>query len=199
MAEPLRYVSEPHSYWLGPRRLRSVSEVVTAMGIVDLAAVPPEILANAARRGREIHTALRYYLDGEADWRALVTEETAPYVDAAIAFCTETGVEPLVVERPMYDPARYFAGTPDLIARVRGQVAVVDWKAIRSMHAGYGVSTAGYARLAAANGIPIETRLAVQLLPTGQYRVETFTDRHDDAEFLAALFCYERRLARNGG
>ena len=188
-----------HIYTLDGCRLPSVSEVCEAMGIVSVNGIDPAVLHIAAQRGKGVHLAIRDHFEGRLDMAALAPE-LAPYVAAAVRFCEESHFVPDLWEQPCADPALRYAGTPDAAGGLAGTPTVIDWKAVHELRPGYAVGLAAYARLLDVHyDYKVTQRVLVQLRPDGTYRVQRCQDRHDEAEFRAALFLYQRRQARNGG
>lgn len=62
--------------------------------VYNYAHVPPAILANAARRGTEVHHVCELYDRGELD-ETYITDEIEPYLTAWKAFCA--------VEKPIWE------------------------------------------------------------------------------------------------
>lgn len=81
---------------------------------------------DAADRGTIVHGIAEKVALGQA---VEVDDRHAGYIEAAIAFLDDFGVEPLIVERPCYHAEHRWAGTFDLIGRLAdGRVALCDWK-----------------------------------------------------------------------
>lgn len=80
----------------------------------------------AADRGSIVHAIAERIALGET---VEVDDTVAGYVEAAVAFLDDWGVEPLVVERPIAHRAHWWAGTADLFGRLPdGRVVLADWK-----------------------------------------------------------------------
>lgn len=104
-----------------------------------------------------------------------------PYVEAALQYLKDTGVEPLFVEFAMADRLRRMAGKPDVIGITsRDRYRLIDWKTggHEDWHA---YQTAWYEHLARVNGFVegLCERIVVTLRPDGTYNEKPYTDRND--------------------
>lgn len=187
---------ETHTYWHAGAVLPSVTQVLTAQHVTaDLSGVPEPVLTFARDRGRAIHLAVRFANEGRLDTSSLA--ELEPYVFAWEAFCAAHAGDflPEVVEVPLADVVRGFAGTPDAAGLFRNRRAVVDVKS-GAYDAAWGVQLAAYKHLLRVNGYPVLHRLVVQLCPNGDFKLHPFTDPLDHAEWDSALLLYTRRMNR---
>jgi hypothetical protein len=79
-----------------------------------------------AERGTEVHNYAEKLVAGE---RVDVPDDLAGYVQAAVQFMDDWGIEPLVVEGKVAHRTHWWAGTGDLWARCKdGRVAYFDHK-----------------------------------------------------------------------
>lgn len=195
-APALIFDDEHHAYTLGGRTLPSVTTVLTALGIVDISGIPAHRLEFGRQRGTAAHLAIRFANEGRLD-AASLDAMIEPYLFAWERFCSSTygDFTPELVEVPLCDATRGFAGTPDVVGPMQGQRTVIDVK-VGAYRAGYAVQTAGYKLLCQANGTLVAARVVVCLHADGTFKVHPSTDRMDEHEFLAALLCYQRRAQR---
>lgn len=118
-----RFDSAEHAYYLGGKRLPSVTQVLERVGIVDYSHIPPATREMALARGSAVHEAIAYDLDGDLDEESVA--EIMGYVQAARAVRSALGITtPDCVEVRKYHPTYLYAGTADLIA---GDI-LLDWK-----------------------------------------------------------------------
>lgn len=98
--------------------------------VAALKETPWAVRDEAGRRGTEIHQIAEQLVHGtEVD----VPEEIAGHVEACVRFLDEWQPEPLIVEKPVAHRAHWWAGTPDLVAKIRdGRVILFDYKSARS-------------------------------------------------------------------
>ena len=160
-----------HRYWLGERELLGPTAMLTDVGYID----PQWFTEAACLYGQYVHQAIALDLAQELEG----FEDGMGYVDAARAFLRDSEAEVWQVETSLADPVLGVAGTPDVVGRIFGHAGVVDWKTgVKARWHRYQVAVyAHLVRCDRAEG-PI-TRTAVYLKPTGQYAIETCSDRRD--------------------
>ena len=163
------------------RRLPSVTEIIKSVGLINFTGIDSEILSRAADFGTAAHQACHLDDLGDLDEQSL-DENLKPYLKAWRAFKGDMVFD--AIEQPLYHPVWGFAGTPDRIK----ENTIWDLKTGTTVYPSTAIQLAGYAILA---DIPTARRLAVQLLPTGKFKVTEYTDRKDREIFLAALAVYK--------
>jgi hypothetical protein len=85
-----------------------------------------EVRNAAGVRGTRVHTLAHRLALGEL---VEVPDELAGHVEACVAFLEEWEVEPILTERPVFSREHAYAGSPDLVARLRdGRTWLLDWK-----------------------------------------------------------------------
>lgn len=99
-----------HTYWVGPVRLPSVTEIIGSHGLISEFAKNDE----AALRGVMAHLACRYLLEGRLDW-STVGMLVLPYVVSLNKWLELTGFKAEVCEAMGYHPLLMVAGTCDVI------------------------------------------------------------------------------------
>jgi hypothetical protein len=148
----LHFEERGHQYTVDGRVVPSVTQVLEAGGLVNLAGIPPDLLGRVQERGRRVHKAAELLLRGELDWGS-IGEEDAGYVLALDRFLSTQKYKPIAgtVEKPFYCREFDYCGTPDVVVehialRPRRTVQVlVDWKtgmmpAVRYQLAAYAIS-----------------------------------------------------------
>lgn len=150
-----------HAYYLGDRKLDGVTTILSkglpkpalvqwaantaaALAVDEwdtLAELPPserlKVISkapNAARdaaavKGTRVHALADKLANGE---EVAVPEDLAGHVDAYLRFLTDWDVETIYTECPVYHEKYLYAGTFDLIARLRGIPGLWDVKTNRS-------------------------------------------------------------------
>lgn len=94
--------------------------------VAALKGIPWAKRDEAARRGKEVHGFAERIVAGEA---LDVPDVLADYVDSAIRFMDDYGIEPVATERPVGSRTYAYAGTFDLIAdSSRHPRAIYDYK-----------------------------------------------------------------------
>lgn len=205
MIEDVHFERDTHAYYDGEARVPSVTQVIKIAGLISYDNVKPDVLENARRRGSHVHTLTADY-DRGLDIDALyeIPEVCLPYLDAYIMFRQESGFEPYSdsIERPIIASIGGFrvGMTPDRLGTCFDLPTVLEIKATAAAHPAWGVQTAGYeAGAPRPKGYRNYQRLAVQLLPTGKYKLHTYEDNTDFTTFYSAYavaaFKLKHRLA----
>ena len=131
--------AEAHAYFVRGVRIPSVTTIISEARYIDT-----RFFNEGARDlGRRVHAACE-----EIDWgeNPELTSDVAPYVAAYRRFLSEHRVQWQYIERPLYHPADFFAGTPDRVGLVDGEPAVIDIKR-GGLYSSYEVQLAAYASL----------------------------------------------------
>lgn len=98
--------------------------------VAALKETPWAVRDEAGRRGTEIHRLAEQLVHGK---EVEVPDEIAGHVESCVRFLDEWQPQPLIVERPVAHRAHWWAGMPDLIAKMPdGQVWLLDYKSSRS-------------------------------------------------------------------
>lgn len=185
--EQFRFVEEPHEYFLGDRRLIGVSEAIDAAVLKDFSRIDPAVLERAAQRGKAVHDACHFLDQNDLNW-ATVSPEIEPYVRAWERFKADTGVVIVECEKPRYHATLGFAGTPDRVVVLNCAKGTIDLKTYKP-DAVTGVQLAGYSFLAFGPQRAYDTpkRWGIELKDDGKYGLHEYTDRGDEAVFMACL------------
>ena len=198
---PVTFDPTRHAYTVSGVSAPSVTEVLSALGIMSLDPnIPTARLEYARQRGAAAHLAIQFACEGRLDPQSLA-EEVEPFLFAFEVFCAEHmgDFKPLVVEQPMGDPMLRLAGTPDVIGEKRGTLGVLDVKTGADMPDGTKVQTALYKVIAKANGFAVIERMGLHLKPDGTFTLYPYRDPMDEAEGRAACLIYHRRYERKKG
>lgn len=191
----LAFEAATHTYRLEGRPVPSVTQIIEEQ-LDDWSMVPPEVRANAMKRGQLVHEAVALLVRDDLDWASL-DESIEPFVAGARNFLLDTGVVPLTSETAVANTLGY-AGTPDLVAIWRDATGLFDFKS-GSVPRSAGPQTAAYvAAYKSTHGVQIKKRYAVQLnpsLPRG-YKVCALTNPADWSVFLSAFNCWSFRHGR---
>lgn len=197
-----------HIYALnGWRALGSVTGIMRDHKIsADWSQVPGDVLARKRDIGLAAHAAAHFYDEGDLD-RTTIDPAVQPYLEAWVRFVEENDVEPLLLETPLVHPTCHVGGGVDRLAIVHRLQdpalpltvpAVVDIKTGDPDAAAANVQTAAYEWLIRAVVNPADVgispeawdevwpRYSVQLLPTGRYKLCTYTNPRDLHRFMWA-------------
>ena len=183
----LTFDPETHTYWLGERKIPSVTQVLQSVGVINTDYFTEE----AAWRGSVVHKCCE--LDDENDLdETSVPEEAKGYLDAWRLFKQQVLLGPFeAIEEPVC--GRDYAGTPDRT----GNLDVPLFLDIKtgSILPWVGIQLAAYGQLVCSPALPFR-RIAVRLDKTGKYNLREFPIRERRADlhiFNAALSIHEWR------
>jgi hypothetical protein len=155
--------------------------------------ITAEILEAARDFGHNVHLACHLFNRGELDEAAL-SPPLVPYLDGWKAFLIETGCTLTHSEERVWNKKAGYAGTLD----ARGILAKRRW--LIDIKSGALPWTVGFQTAAYQEALPLgerpRSRLAVQLLPTGRYRVHEQKDDGDFQIFLSALNIYKAKARK---
>lgn len=106
--------------------------------------IPWQARDTAAVRGSEIHALAERLAHGES---VEVPEHLEGYVESCVDFLDAWRPDPLVVERPLAHRAHWWAGMPDLLARLPdGRVILYDYKTGSGIYESYALQLVAYSR-----------------------------------------------------
>lgn len=173
----------------------------------DWSDIPANVLEEKREIGRAAHIAT-HYLDEDDLQPGTVAPEVEPYLDAWRTAKRELDFVPFLLETTLVHPLLRYGGTVDRFGILRALnpcPSVLDLKTGDPDDAGAGPQTAAYEQLVRACFCPLSltdhtrryippewwlepwTRYSVQLLPTGTYRLCTYTSHRDLQRFMWAL------------
>lgn len=192
---PLTFDADTHTYTLDGRVLPSVTEI---LGNVFYNPDAEWFTEEARLRGQYVHAAIALDNDGELDRHAL-DPRLVPYVAAWLTFKSDTDFRPLAWEQMVYDEARGYAGTFDVIGQLGDNPlfppVLIDYKTGAPPEI-TALQTAAYARVAKGDRWPTLRRAGLWLRPDGSYRLTPHSDRADERMFLSALEVFQWKTAR---
>lgn len=158
----LQFNPDNHTYWLGDRRLPSVTQVISRVaphrGVDDW----------YLQRGAAVHAAIQLAMRDDLDFDSL-DERIEGRVKAALAFLRHTGLEPEIIETPMFSRNYQFAGTVDVF----GGGVIVDWKG--SLAPQVEPQLGGYALLLQEGKREVTRAVAVETHDDGTYKSRWLT------------------------
>ena len=181
-----RFVESDHSYWLGERRLPSVTGILKDAGLLNYHGSSTYHMD----RGSMVHKATEMIDRGTLDWSSL-DPVLMPYCEAYAKFCSSVNMDTLLLsEKPMYHPQHLYAGTPDRIVKMNGFTSLIDIKS-GATHPATTLQVGGYWDLVTAQEdlvIHISKAFVLYLRDDGTYRLNEVTDLRRNLQiFLAAL------------
>lgn len=112
-------------------------------GVAFLSKIHDEVRNRAGVKGTQVHTLAEAVIHDEP---TEVPQELAGYVAGYVRFLNDFGPEPILTERPVANRALRYAGRPDLIAELGGQVWLLDNKTSTYVYGDTALQCAAYAR-----------------------------------------------------
>ena len=203
----LTFQADGHRYELDGKRVMSLTQILSAAGLVDYSAVNPQVLADKAKFGTKIHEYTLWNDKGDLDM-----DDLKPYpkywnrVEGWRQFCEDFKFEPdlLAAEAPCAVRVNglLFAMTIDRLGMMAERPAIVEIKTCADQEPSHQIQTAAQAipfnEFFKDRGGPVK-RYAVYLLdkPNGGgrcYTAQEHTDRLDEKIFLSALVLTQWRI-----
>ena len=114
-----------HTYTLGCEKLPSVTQITKPLSVAHYAGIPEEILAIAAERGTAVHEAIENWLKFDYDD---CPDEYRGYFSAFRDWQELVQPKILYSELRTHHSVLHYAGTIDLVAEIKGEIFVVDYK-----------------------------------------------------------------------
>ena len=118
----------------------------------------------AGRKGTKIHTAIELLLDGGEIIKESYTIEEWHKLDTFVKWHQDYKPEVIAFEVPVFSKKGGYAGRVDCIAKIAGELYVVDWKSSANIHKSFPLQFAAYANAIQENtDLVINNVAAVQL------------------------------------
>lgn len=122
-------------------------EALRSMGrdpaVAALKQIPWQKRDEAAVRGTDVHALAEQIIHGQA---VEVPEHLAGHVEGYARWLDAFAAEPIVTEVPVANRANWYAGKPDAVVRMAGEVWLLDWKTSSGVYGETALQTAAYAR-----------------------------------------------------
>lgn len=177
----LRFNADNHTYWLGDRRLPSVTQVINRI------AAPRMVDDWYLQRGSAVHAAIELAMSDDLDFNSL-DERIEGRVKAALAFINQsclTGDN----EVRLFSRRYQFAGTVDFFGKdASGDDLIVDWKG--SLSPQVVPQLGGYSLLLREGNREVTRAVAVETHDDGTFKCKWLTKsdlRRAENTFLAML------------
>jgi hypothetical protein len=174
-----------HRYLHGTRKIRSVTGLIKAAGLLGPAAA--FYSKESAERGTHIHQAC---LDLDCGREMFVTSEEASYVDSYEEWRRMVAPVWSSMEEPKHSEQYDFAGTADRLGTINGKPVVIDFKT-GGPASWHGLQLAFYDLLYDDLPPMIRRRIVVHLRKDG--RIPQTVEYHDHADYTTALTLLSRR------
>lgn len=191
----LNFYDKGHIYELDGKIIPSVSEILRFLSREIYDGINNFILDQAAERGAVVHLAAqRMDETGECD----IEPSYAGYIEAYARFLREHDVLWELIEKPLADARKGFAGTIDRRGWIDGEYCTADLKTNSVVKKTLvKAQLNGYELLCCANKLRGSQRLyCLQLMADGKYRL--YSVKHDPTEFLSCLALHNALKKKHG-
>ena len=175
----LEFKPENHTYWLDGMMIPGVSELMRPLSESMYRKVDKTMLDAAAARGSAVHEAIENFAKfGIEDCEP----ELQGYFDGFIRWFNENRVEVIASEVAVYNKTYRYAGTVDLLCKVRGETWLVDVKTTAQVNEMLtSVQLSAYSAAFASHGIKIDRKAVLHLKRDGKSQIH-IADKAKDAE-----------------
>lgn len=113
MSGELQFDEAEHLYSVDGRIIPSVTQIISAVGLYKFDFVSSDTLAVAAERGRNVHTMIEYYEQGDLD-ESTIDPELRGYFDSYLSMKRSIGMpRPDKIEMRAWSEKYQYAGTLD--------------------------------------------------------------------------------------
>ena len=190
-----------HVYTLTGRPVRSVTNFLRKVGLVNFDHVPRAILDAAQRRGTAVHRAVHYYNEHDLDVAGFSQSfpEWAGYLHSWIRLMESGRLQTFGCEMRVANFAPRYAGTLDWLGVFDGQATLIDYAtghpddACKHLHtAAYVLASRAWSHLPGHDALktfhdthPYVQRYAVRLMKDGSLpQLTAYRDPRDFSTFL---------------
>jgi len=183
-----------HVYTLDGQVIPGVTTIIKPLFGDWFDRIDPATLEHARERGTRVHKLTELHDDG-VYFRLADSDEAAAYIHAWRRFRSDMHPRIFAAEKSGYHPTLDYGGTNDRLVIIDGHAGVLDIKTTADLMPQTAIQTMGYALIEAAHDdSKLWRRWAVQLKPSGEYRLERYRDDpYDESVFRACL-----RVHRHG-
>ena len=124
MPDILTFNEDLHEYRLNERKIPSVTQILADLSFIDDSFFTLE----SRERGRKVHKITELYDDGSLDMET-VDPRLKGYLDAWISFVRKEGFAWIAIEKRIFHPTYWYAGTLDRKGvNQRGKTILLDIK-----------------------------------------------------------------------
>jgi hypothetical protein len=188
MSTNFQFVPETHSYLQDGREIRSVTQILNDVGLVDYSHIPESVLDHKAEIGTAAHAAAHYFDEGDLDWNT-VDSEVIPYLSAWTKFREEAEFSPRLIEQRGIATLRgmRYGYTLDREGTLNGKDTLLEIKCTAGVEISWGPQMAAYELALRAQDGRARQRVAVHLQKDGRYVLIPFNEVADYKVFEWAL------------
>lgn len=180
----LVFTAENHTYTLDGKAVRSVTNLLKKVGLINFDGIPPRILEAARLRGTTVHRAIEFANDADLDVSGFCREFPgyAPYLQSWLRLFESGRLVPHFCEHRVACRTPRYSGTFDFIGTFDGRAALLDYATGNPTDAAKHLQTAAYV-LAAREWAK----------EPGEGKLKAFLDQH------AFIHRYSVQLRKDGG
>lgn len=180
---------ETHEYFVDGIKYPGVTDIIKAEGVSNFDMVNPAVLEAARDFGKKGHKMIEFWNLGKLNEDKL-SAPLKPYLESWKQFVSDYKVEIIAVETKLYSKIWRYAGTLDVVAKMKGLLSLIDVKFSKQLYSSVDLQTGGYAKLWEDNNKEkIKKRYCVR--PTEKRaKVDPLTETTDTSVFLSALQMY---------
>lgn len=180
---------DDHTYWLGYRRLPSVSEIIRPVCNYD--GIREDVLERKSDIGRATHLLCEWHDKRVKIDPKSIDDEVRPYFSAWKDFTRVMKPKWLVIEEMRSDVTQQYAGTMDRFGIINGAMWLIDIKTVAKLQPATGLQTAAYTNLLTCEERTAQTGLlrrgAVKLNKNGKWEMLEYKNPRDLTVFMGLL------------
>lgn len=173
-------MNEKHEYYIGKKRIYSVSQILVKAGIIDTTFFSDY----ACERGTMVHEILHLHDIDDLNENA-VKPLIVPYLEQWKKFKEVSGLQVLKSEKKVYSPKYNYCGTYDKFGLMNGLAVLVDVKT-GSAQPWHSLQLAAYRQALIECGGPKCLRFTLELGPE-DFKLRQHKNSDDFSKFVAAL------------
>jgi len=175
----LEFSPDGHVYRLNGMVIPSVSKVMEPVSMSEYGVIDPMVLSRAADRGTAVHKAIENYNKyGIMD----IDPMLSGYTDAYISWSEKTCPDIIANEMKFYHKLMRYAGTADLIARINGEMWLIDFKtSYKAVDKNYRVQLEAYRQGLSTHSLEIDRKAVLHLAKDGSYTLIEYPLKDSEA------------------
>lgn len=185
----IRFEAESHTYWLGKKRLPSVSEILKTLGLSKDFTSADTFYRD---RGKAGHKCIELYLKGDLD-ESSIDPILVPFFDGFRRYWDEHKEEIEAIETVRYNDD--WAGTIDLLTAKR----VIDWKFSKSHDKVAELQGEGYKQLTDDHGVNWREFRVVVFPGDGTFEIFDYGTEVENWNAVMRIYRWKKGLPNENG
>lgn len=192
MVNQLVFNEDKHQYSVNGLVLPSVTNIMKPLTTELYRSIDEAVLEKAAKRGSSVHYATELFdLYGAEE----IELENRGYLEAYKKFKKDYQVEVIEVEKQLFHPTLYFAGTLDRIVKINGKRVLLDIKTTEKIHKELvSIQVSAYQEMASKNGIEVDELAVLKLNKNGTYEFVYLNNNLDMFMYLYKIYMFKKRF-----